>query len=385
MLHCHGQILPVAFCFHQTKGSDPTLTQIEVRGAQVSEFPAIREIMQAAFGPDETDLWDQVVAHHPAFTPDGVRIALKDGRPVAATVVLPRRVRTPRGWVGGAIVTLVACHPDVQKMGYGGATVRDALAWMTRQGLSVGVLYGHLDYYPRFGFVPVLPHMETQLKAGEPVPGALVDATEADLPLLSAFYDEQVAGVSCAMAREAEWWAWQPRNPEGNRLVKLADDRGYAWTSINKRENFLDLNEGAAVDAAAARRLLTALAGVARENGLTHVRVIQPFDHILARTARALGGMRREFAAAPGMAAITRWENLLPRGYGVTDEGLVWGGRLLFKAGRAALTQLVLGYRSVADLCLLAENELVDPADAAQLERDFPAGQPKWSLEPFWH
>jgi len=27
---------------------------------------------------------------------------------------------------------------------------------MTAQGLALGILYGHPDYYPRFGFAPVL-------------------------------------------------------------------------------------------------------------------------------------------------------------------------------------------------------------------------------------
>jgi putative acetyltransferase len=360
--------------------------QIEVRGAQPSEFPAIREIMLAAFGPDETDLWDVVVARHPGFSPDGVRVALKEGRPVAATVVLPRRVRTPRGWAGGAVVTLVACHPDVQKQGYGGATVRDAVDWIARQGLTVGLLYGHPGYYPRFGFVPVLPHVETTLPAAAGDASVLVDATEADLPVLNGLYGQQVAIYSGAMARDDEgWWAWGARTPGTRRVALLNDRSGYAIFGRNTRENCLDVYEGAAQAPETARRLLAGLTAAAAEAGLPKLRLIMPFDHMLARTARVMIGAQQRFvSAAPGMAAIIRWDNLLPRGYSVTDEGLCWGGRLLLRADRGALTQLVMGYRSAAELCLLPAVSLTDPEDGAQLERDFPSGQPRWSLEPFW-
>jgi hypothetical protein len=58
------------------------------------------------------------------------------------------------------------CCPEGCGCRYGGATVRDALAYMAAQGLAVGLLYGHPEYYPRLGFAPVLPAQLTTLAVG---------------------------------------------------------------------------------------------------------------------------------------------------------------------------------------------------------------------------
>ena len=92
--------------------------QTETRGARRNEYPLIREILARAFKTeDEAELWDCLVTHDASLRPDGVRLTVVDGRPVACSVVLPRQIQTRWGWAAGAIVTLVACHPDHQNQG----------------------------------------------------------------------------------------------------------------------------------------------------------------------------------------------------------------------------------------------------------------------------
>lgn len=45
-------------------------------------------------------------------------------------------------------------RPDLQGTGIGGALVRHSLAEATRLGFGSVFIYGHPDYYPRFGFAP---------------------------------------------------------------------------------------------------------------------------------------------------------------------------------------------------------------------------------------
>ena len=128
------------------------------RGATTADYPAIRTILAGAFPTDdEARLWDYLVENDFNLRPEEVRLVVADDRPAACTVVLPREIRGRAGWVPGAILTLVACLPELQNHGYGGLAVRDALDYMERQGMAIGLLYGHPGYYPRFGFVPVLP------------------------------------------------------------------------------------------------------------------------------------------------------------------------------------------------------------------------------------
>jgi hypothetical protein len=264
--------------------------------------------------------------------------------------VLPRQIRTRRGWTPGAIITLVACRPDLQNQGYGGATVRDALAWMAGQGLAVAILYGHRNYYPRFGFVPVLPHSETVIGAAPTGSPLLQKATEADLPWMTALYMEQVATAPCAVARTAEPWLWALRNPDRFALWTLPDHTGYAFTQAGTR---LGVHEAAAATPAAARRLLAGLRAEAAGCEVPEVKLFVPPPSPVAAAARSEGAETTEKPAGPGMACVTDWAPLLPEGYAIPAE-----------ADRTELTQILLGYKA-----------------APGLERDFP----RWSLAPFWH
>ncbi|MGE5577029.1 MAG: GNAT family N-acetyltransferase [Syntrophothermus sp.] len=386
---------------------------IEVRAAQMGEYPVLREIFARAFETeDEARLWDYLVAHEPSLRPEGVRVAVVDGRPVACTVVLPRRVRIRQDWAPGAVITLVACHPDYQNQGYGGRTVRDALAYMADQGLAIGVLYGHPGYYPRFGFVPVLPDQSTILASSFPLDATLAGCwekigeeapeeetpgeevleweklrpvAEEDLPALAALYAAQMSIYPCAMAREAEPWLWSLRNTRHNALLTLPERQGYALVSSDRAHNMLVIQEGAAVDVVSGRRLLAGLVGEAQNRGLAKLRLVLPPGHLLVRLALLWGAEQSCHPATAGMAAITCWKALLPPGYQVNDQGLAYRGQLVLRADAQALIELVVGYRGIDDLLL--EPDVALPggdADYELLRRDFPPGFPKWSPAPFW-
>lgn len=321
-----------------------------VRGARADKLGRVRAIMANAFKTeDEAQLFDHLLAHDPGCIPDNIRVAVHGDEPVACTVVLPRRFYTRLGLTPGAIITLVACLPEYQGQGYGGATVQDALQHAKHLGLSFAVLYGHPGYYPRFGFVPVLPHYETtvELPAGEAEP---LVAT-ADYALLTGLYRAAYSGYPLASEREPVAWHWEPRKPEEYSPLTLQDHSAYAFVSADK------VHEAAATDRKSAERLLRALAQRARQLGHEKLRLFLPPDHLLSRLALLHKAEYRYVTAAAGMAVVLDWEPLLPPGY---DQQIA----------QPLLTQLVFGYRSAAD---------VGQAEA------FPPVNPKWSLEPLWY
>ncbi len=275
-----------------------------IRAAERYEYPIIREILAKAFRTeDEARLWDYLVANDPALTPEGVRVAALDGRPVACTVVVPRQVRTSRGWTPGAIITLVACLPELQGQGYGGATVRNAVAYMEQQGLVIGVLYGHPGYYPRFGFVPVLPHTETRVAVSAcPASGeSLQPAT--DYVRLTQLYSEGPGLSPCAVARTPDAWIWTPRN-EG-AVLALPDHAGYAY--VYARDGALRVREAVGD----AERLLGALAAEGRRMGLEDLCFFLPPGAPLSQLAAALPGATQKISPpGAGMAVVTGGQNL---------------------------------------------------------------------------
>jgi putative acetyltransferase len=365
---------------------------IQARGAEHRDFPAIREIISQAFrhGPaDEAPLWDYLVESDPSVQPECARVALQGARITAISLVVPRQIQTPRGPVPGAAITVVACDPAFQGQGYGGAAVRDSLRFMAEQGMAVAMLYGIRGYYPRFGFAPVLPHWDTtlileDLPAGEP----LAAASALDLPALTELFAATAGRYPGAELRDASPWFWKLRNPGAHALLKLPACRGYAFAGLNKKEESIDVLEAAAIDGAAARELLAGLKEHCLGQGVAKLRLFLPPDHLLARLGFLLGGRQRTIPAGPGMAAITRWDRILPdEGYSVMDEGLTLAGHLVLRATRFHLTQLAMGYRSLDDLLLLPEVALTDQSRSvrARLDADFPAGYPRWSLAPFWY
>jgi predicted N-acetyltransferase YhbS len=367
-----------------------------VRGAHPDDYPAVRDILADAFPTDdEARLWDTLVAHDAALRPECVSLAVLDGRPVACAVALPRAVRGRTGWTPGAIVTLVACVPACRRRGYSGLAVRAALDYMTREGLALGVLYGHPAYYPRFGFVPVLPAWETaldlealpQLAHAAPSPRIAIDE---DVPTLAALYVAQAARHPCAVARPAEPWLWRSRERGGNRSeerVLILPARGaYAVVADDPAVGALVVREAGAADTSAWRRLFSALAREARDQVLGRLLLRLPPDHPLVRLALLRGASQTYRPAAAGMVAITRWDPLLPPDYRVTTAGICRGETLVLRADRRALTALVVGYRDVDDLLLAEDCALVgDEAEHEALRRDFPAALPCWSLAPFWN
>jgi len=380
-----------------------TSRQIPTRGARLSEYDLVREILAKAFeSPDESRLWDHLVRNDSSLEPEMVRVALLDDRPVACTVVLPRRVIVRNRPVQGAVVTLVGCLPEHQRKGFGGATVQSALTFMEQSGMAIGVLYGHPTYYPRFGFAPVISRMATSVSVsnclrqataqddvGKPQGPCLRPATERDYIWMLDLFNQQLA-YPCSVQRTSELWVWQPRNPVALRVMAMSDESGYAFvhepaiqSSTNPEEKILYVAEAACKEKSAAA-LMEGLAGMAKEAGASTVRLALPPDHPLCRLAFALGGEEIRRPATAGMAAVTQWSAVLPDGYSVSEDTLWFEGRPLLKAGRSLLTQLVYGYYDIDDLLLLSSTERHAQPGVSRLSLDFPKSFPKWFEEPYW-
>ncbi len=387
---------------------------VEVRGAVEGELSTVRGIISQAWSDpeDEPALWDYLAANHPGLHPECVRVTAADGQLVACVVVLPCRFRTPRGLVPGAEITLVACRPDHQRCGYGGATFRDALAYMAGRGLALAVFWGNPGFYGRFGCAPVLPIYRTTLDVNaasssavtnSPAPDAALSdrglrpVTDSDLRGVAALYRWGLSGYLMATSRAAEPWLWRVRNPRLHALLVLGDLAGYAFVSEARGEDTLVVREASVQGgtsagpgtAEAARRLLRGLLGEAGRRGLGRLRLSLPPDNPVAHLAVGWGAEQTYRPAGEGLAVVTSWEPLLPPGWQVVRNagevsGLALGARPILKADQTALTQLVVGYRGIDDLLLAGHAELTGEAGLAQLRVDFPTGHPRYFEAPYF-
>lgn len=389
------------------------MSEIEVRGASREDYPAIAAVIERAFTHDELDLWHYIETHDPTIDPAGIRLTVLAGQVVACTVVVPRLLMTRAGWRPGAIITLVACDPDFQRRGFGGMTVRSALAYCKAQGLAVALLYGVPDYYPRFGFARVLPRLATEM----PVDAARAAAARAlarsstvmaprlaefapdDIPAASALYHATLANYAMAVKRFEAPWLWRYR-PGGQRRIGVlrgVDGKVVAYARIE--QDGRDPAAALCPEAAVARAefsvpLFAALAEEAAQFGLERLRLVLPPDQPLIQAAVVLGAEQSYRPATSGMAAVVDWQAIMPSGFGVlpgddpsgdTAIVLTAGGGPLLRARPELVAQLAIGYRGFGDLELLPEVEVTGaPGDLARARGAFPRLYPRWTLAPYW-
>jgi putative acetyltransferase len=129
--------------------------KISTRREVASDIAAIREVNRQAFGQEGegrlVDLLrdggymrlslvsevDGEIVGHILFS--DLTIHTDDGRTVAALALAPMAVK-----------------PEFQRRGIGGQLIGDGLARCKAEGHRIVVVFGHPEYYPRFGFSPAL-------------------------------------------------------------------------------------------------------------------------------------------------------------------------------------------------------------------------------------
>ena len=126
-----------------------------IRREAAADVPAIRAVHAAAFAdsehqdPAEVGLVDALRAGD-AWIPGLALVAHFDGE-LAGHVVC---TRAHVGEVPVLALGPIGVAPHVQRRGVGSALMHAVLGAADALGEPVVGLLGHLDYYPRFGFVP---------------------------------------------------------------------------------------------------------------------------------------------------------------------------------------------------------------------------------------
>jgi predicted N-acetyltransferase YhbS len=150
------------------------------RPVALADLPLIEELHARVFGPGRFTRTAYRVREGAAPISRFCRIALLDGRIVAAV----RFTDIAIGGVGGALLLgPLAVDPDFAGKGFGRQLIGEALEAAKADGVRLVVLVGDEPYYGRFGFRAAPPGQITlpgpvdarRLLAAELEPGALVD------------------------------------------------------------------------------------------------------------------------------------------------------------------------------------------------------------------
>jgi len=135
-------------------------SRLNIRPETVQDRPAILDLLGRAFAdqqnagrePVEVELARKLFGC-PEYLPALSLVAEKDGRIVGHVI-------STRGWIGDRPslgLGPIAVLPEEQGQGIGAALMHETIRVARELGERSIVLLGHLDYYPRFGFVPAAP------------------------------------------------------------------------------------------------------------------------------------------------------------------------------------------------------------------------------------
>jgi predicted N-acetyltransferase YhbS len=262
----------------------------------------------------------------PTWQPDWVVVAETNRRLVAAVGFIPQQLNLEAVTIPVWAVSPVVVHPDEQGQGYGGNCLTQALAFLSARGIPVVFLWGIPDFYPKFGFVPLLPRYKTKLakdrflKATLLTPGKLRPLETADIPVIAALYDRRASQLWLQPQRTRQWWVDRvaemdielaelkevPFPKKGNFQVwenLSGETTGYLY--YTGREPLM-INEAAALDGTVATAMLTALMDRYVPDGGTVVIRGTP-EHYLNLAAYRCGGTHLNPAPRAGMLKVLDW------------------------------------------------------------------------------
>jgi len=147
-----------------------------IRAAAGTDWPAISEVLLAAFGETEgrpiVDLVAALLAD-PTARPLWSLVATSDDRVVGYILFTTARIEPARGNPAAAILAPMAVHPACQQRGIGRRLIHEGLERLRVDGVGLVFVLGDPVFYTRFGFAPA---GEQGLTAPYPVPTEHADA-----------------------------------------------------------------------------------------------------------------------------------------------------------------------------------------------------------------
>ena len=132
---------------------------LEIRPERKDEYEAVEELTREAFwnlhvpGASEHFLLHNL-RNSEAFIDELDFVAIKDGK-LAGSIVYSRSLIEDASGAAHEVITFgpLSVLPAMQGRGIGAALVRHSQAIAAGMGYKATVIYGHPDYYARFGFV----------------------------------------------------------------------------------------------------------------------------------------------------------------------------------------------------------------------------------------
>ena len=259
----------------------------------------------------------------------------EDQELVAAVGLFPQHLFFEKIKIPVWAISPVVTHPNYRGMGTGGSCLAGALEDLKQQDIPAVFLWGLPDYYPRFGFVPLLPRLKTRLTKEQlnqrrnPLSdGGFRNVTEEDIASIYHLYNQGNHLYWLQPERSHLWWrdrlaemdidsaylkevpfpqrdnfmVWE--NPAGH--VRAHEISGYFYYESIIDQKKIIISEGMANDCESALAMMqTFVTQYLKPDWTLYIRGTP--EHFLNAAAYRLGGTHLNPAPLAGMVKVINW------------------------------------------------------------------------------
>jgi predicted N-acetyltransferase YhbS len=326
---------------------------ITYRKAESKDLDRILNLIQLGFSfrhnspMDSREGWEHYVLFthlysQPEYQLKWVYLAEQKGNLAAVVGVFPHQLSFEGNLIPVWAISPVASHPDYRGQGIAGKCLHWALMDLKSQGIPAIFLWGLPDYYPRFGFVPLLPRYKTKItqkqlrhspsKNG----GSFRPIQPMDWEAISALYNQGTSKFWLQPERTLRWWKkrtteinlelaeikevpfpeiehlliWESASGEGD--PKTGAPSGYLYFQKESSQLKIYINESAASDLVTAQEM-TATFIKEYLNPDQTLYINGTPEHFLNIAAYQLGGTHINPAPLAGMIKVIDWPGFLKR------------------------------------------------------------------------
>ena len=136
---------------------------MNIRLAQETDLDSILKVIETAFSDEENKVIMNLVQElHQEITNPSIKslVAKVDNQVIGYVSYSPIFLKSDFS-ISGYILSPLAASPDHQKQGVGSNLINAGIDMLTKDGVSVLLVYGDPAYYGRFGFKEEIGHSFT--------------------------------------------------------------------------------------------------------------------------------------------------------------------------------------------------------------------------------
>ncbi len=208
-----------------------------IRSEKPGDYAEIAELQYLAFKNDshivETVLID-VLRHRREFDPELSLVAIKDKQLIGHILFNPFTLYFNDRKVSGVNLAPLSVHPDHQKKGVGSKLIEKGHELVKERGYDISFLWGHPEYYPRFGYIKKafadggikinlndIPTINDEIETGMP--------RKEDVPFLQKIWKDNFSGAGLAIFPGKSILDWVSYTSTVKTLMVKIDDENVGY------------------------------------------------------------------------------------------------------------------------------------------------------------